>query len=118
MFNYELEKDEIILSYDNEVSLLKDDNLIKGMLLLTDKHIIFFIDSNKDLGHKEILRITKGVSELPTYELFMKESILNIKEVNNNELFDEYHLHNGDIIVFTKNEITDELRRKYESNRI
>lgn len=93
MYNYDF-KNEPILNELLNVTVLFNDKNITCNIVLTQKNILFFLDSTQD----NYLRQTRGVNYMPMYELILKLPFDIKKEIKDNNTIINYE--NNVITIF------------------
>jgi hypothetical protein len=99
---------------DNQGQILINNKFEDILIVLTTKYLLLFIDINKELEYKELLRITKAVSSLPKFELILKKQIEDIENIKHMKNGEEYKFKDGNYIVLNSEEISDYLISKYK----
>ena len=79
MYDYNFEKEKVIKEETN-LNLKFNKNYFLGSVLLTDKNILIFFDTNKDSALKG-----SGVQVMPEYALLTKIPLKELKYTANNE---------------------------------
>lgn len=94
MYPIEFNQEEKIELVDNEAKLLKEDTSKEVCAVVTNKRLFLFEDGNKKIDSKEVLRITKAISILPSYEKLLEVEFSFIKEIEDGD-YKKYILKNG-----------------------
>ena len=79
MYDYNFENEKVIKEETN-LNLKFNKNYFLGSVLLTDKNILIFFDTNKDSALKG-----SGVQVMPEYALLTKIPLKELKYTANNE---------------------------------
>lgn len=94
MFPIEFYQDEKIELVEERTKLLEDDTVKDVCVVITNLRFFLFEDGNRKSDSKEVLRITRAISPLPSYEKLLEVELSFIKEIEDGE-YPKYILKNG-----------------------
>lgn len=94
MYPIKLEENEAIEVVDEHAKLLEDKEAKEICVIVTGRRLLLLEDGNKKVDSKEVLRIIKAVSYLPSYEILLEVELSFIKEIEDGD-YKKYVLENG-----------------------
>lgn len=78
MYNIDLKENEIIIYNNDDVRVLKNNQVIEVSVVITNNRLIILQDGNKLGNMNNLLRTTKGVGFVPNREIIFEVSLSDI----------------------------------------
>jgi len=112
MYNIDLKENETIIYNNDDVQVLKDNQIIEVSVVITNEKLIILQDGNKLGNMNNLLRTTKGLGFVPKMEVIFEVPLSDIadtvpgeysKIVLNNNTFIQINDENIIHIIETRN---------------
>lgn len=78
MYNIDLKENETIIYNNDDVQVLKDNQIVEVSVVVTNNRLIILQDGNKLGNMNSVLRTTKSVGFVPNREIIFEVSLSNI----------------------------------------
>jgi len=78
MYNIDLKENEMIIYNNDDVQVLKNEQIIEVSVVITNDRLIILQDSNKLGNMNNVLRTTKGIGFTPNREVVFEVSLSDI----------------------------------------
>lgn len=78
MYNIDLKENEMIIYNNDDVQVLKDNQVIEVSVVITNDRLIILRDGNKLGNMNNVLRTTKGIGFAPNREVVFEVSLSDI----------------------------------------
>lgn len=78
MYNIDLKENETIIYNNDDVQVLKDNQVIEVSVVITNDRLIILQDGNKLGNMNNVLRTTKGIGFLPNMEIVFEVPLSDI----------------------------------------
>lgn len=108
MYPIEFEDNEQIEMTDDHATLLEDDKEKEVCIVVTNIRLFLFTDGNKNMDSREVLRIVKAASYLPSYDKLLEVELSFLDSVEDNK----YILKNGNYFYLNSDLITTFLKER------
>lgn len=109
MFPIEFYQDEKIELVEEHARLLEDETDKEVCVVITNSRLFLFEDGNRKSDSKEVLRITRAISPLPSYEKLLEVELSFIKEIEDGD-YNKYILQNGNYFYLQNNTVYQYLK--------
>ncbi len=108
MYPIELEQNEYIEITDETATILEDGKEKEVCVVVTNKRLMLFVDGNKSMDSREVLRIVKAASYLPSYDKLLETELSFIDKIEGNK----YVLKNNNYFYLNSDTIYKFLKEK------
>ena len=109
MYPIEFHLEEKIQIVDEKARILENEKAKEVCVVITNERFFLFEDGNRKMDSKEVLRITRAICPLPSYEKLLEVELSFILKIEEGE-YNKYILENGNYFYLESDTIYQYLK--------